>query len=101
MKLTSAGPATTRRTFLARVPLAVWICVAVVAAHGLFFWLVWNKHFLPKVPPAPVAPTPANFTVLETRRVDPRTGATVIERQFTLSTSLASPPPAPAASKAP
>jgi hypothetical protein len=84
-----------------RVPLAVWIGAGVVAAHALFFWLVWDKHFLPKVPPAPPTPPPVNFGVRETQSRDPQTGETLVERDFSISTHLATPPSSPAVSKSP
>ncbi len=83
------------------VPLAVWIGLGVVAVHALFFWLVWNKHFLPEVPPPPPTPLPDNFGARETRRVDPHTGEIVTERDFTVSTRLATPLPSPTISKSP
>jgi hypothetical protein len=83
------------------VPVVVWIGLGVVAAHALFFWLVWNMHFLPEVPPPPPTPLPVNFGARETRTVDPRTGEIVTERDFSVSTQLASPPPSPTISKSP
>jgi hypothetical protein len=84
-----------------RIPLAVWIGVGVVGAHALFFWAVWNKHFLPKVPPPPPPTPPVNFAARETQSVDPRTGATVVERDFTVSTQLATPVLSPGPAKTP
>lgn len=75
-----------------RVPLAVWIVLAVVAIHVVFFWAVSDKHFLPRTRYVPPAPTP-NFGTGETRSVDPRTGETTTERQFQVSTRLATPKP--------
>ena len=76
---------------LRRVPLAVLIVVGVVVVHGLLFWAVSDKHFLPKARYVPPAPTP-NFGTGEHRSVDPQTGETTTERQFQVSTVLATPP---------
>jgi hypothetical protein len=84
-----------------RLPLAVWIGAGVVGAHALFFWAVWDKHFLPKVPPPPPTPLPVNFGARQTRSIDPLTGRTVVERDFTVSTRLATPIPSPSVSKSP
>ncbi len=92
-----AGPPARRRG----LPLALWVGLAVVGAHLLFFLLVWDKHFLPKVPPPPPPPLAINFGARQTRTVDPRTGATVTEQDFTVSTQLASPPPTPTTSRSP
>ena len=86
----AAGPPDRRR----RLPLLVWIGVAVVAVHALFFWAVWNRHFLPRVPPPPM-PTPVNFGARRSQSVDPRTGETVVESDFTVSTHLVTPPSSP------
>ncbi len=75
-----------------RVPLAVWIGLAVVAVHALFFWAVSDKQFLPKARYVPPPPTP-NFGAGERRSVDPQTGETTTERQFQVSTLLATPKP--------
>ena len=76
---------------LRRVPLAVWIVLGVVAVHVLLFWAVSDKHFLPKARYVPPAPTP-NFGTGEHRSVDPQTGEATTERQFQVSTVLATPP---------
>jgi hypothetical protein len=75
-----------------RVPTVVWVAVGVVVVHALFFWLVWDKHFLPRVPPPPLGPPPVNFQVRDKPGVDPQTGRPVLERDFTISTQLATPP---------
>ena len=80
--------------FWRRVPLAVWIVLGVVAAHLLFFWAVSDKGFLPKARYVPPPPTP-NFGAGERRSVDPQTGETTTERQFQVSTRLATPPVGP------
>ena len=74
------------------VPLAVWIVLAVVAFHALAFWVLADKHFLPKtryIPPLP----PANFGARQQTRVDPRTGEVTTESEYVVSTRLASPTP--------
>jgi hypothetical protein len=90
-------PKITRRS----IPLAVWIGLGVVGAHALFFWAVWDKHFLPKVPPPPPTPLPVNFGARQTQSTDPLTGQTVVERDFTVSTRLATPVPSPRVSRPP
>ena len=75
-----------------RVPLAGWIVPGVVAIHLWFFWAVSDKHFLPKARYVPPPPTP-NFGTGEHRSVDPQTGETTTERQFQVSTVLATPAP--------
>ena len=75
-----------------RVPLAVWIVLAVVAFHALAFWMLADKHFLPKtryIPPPP----PANFGARQQTSVDPRTGEVTTESEYVVSTHLASPTP--------
>ena len=84
-----------------RVNLAIWIVPCVIAAHALFFWAVWDKHYLPKVPPPPATPPRPNFVERRTERVDPRTGAVVIEHDFTISTHLATPVPSATVSGSP
>ncbi len=79
-----------------RVPLAGWIVLAVVAAHALFFWAVSDKGFLPEARYVPPPPTP-NFGAGERRNVDPQTGQATTERQFQVSTQLATPKPPPKA----
>lgn len=79
-------------SLLRRIPLAGWIVLGVVAIHVLFFWAVSDKHFLPKTRYVPPAPTP-NFGAGEQRSVDPQTGAATTERQFQVSTQLATPRP--------
>ena len=77
-----------------RYTMAIWIAPCVIGAHALFFWAVWDKHFLPKVPPPPATPPPVNFAARQTESTDPRTGQTVVEHDFTISTRLATPPAA-------
>ena len=76
-----------------RVPLAVWIVVGVVVVHLLFFWVVSDKHFLPKTRYVPPAPTP-NFGARRSTTVDPQTGEITTRSEFVVSTKLATPPPA-------
>ena len=76
----------------ARVPLAVWIVLAVVAFHALAFWVLADKHFLPKaryIPPVP----PTNFGARQQTMVDPQTGEVTTETDYVVSTHLASPAP--------
>ena len=81
------------KRLLGKVPLPVWVVGAVVAVHALAFWLLADKHFLPKTRYLP-PPTPAvNFAAGDRSSVDPQTGETTTERQFTVSTRLATPPP--------
>jgi hypothetical protein len=84
-----------------RVPLIVWLALGVIGAHALFFWLVWDKHFLPRVPPPPPGPPPVNFQVRDKQIVDPQSGQPVVERDFTISTNLATPPAAAGAARSP
>ncbi len=84
------APAPPRR----RVPLAVWIVLAVVAFHLVFFWVVSNKHFLPKARYVAPAPTP-NFGARQTVSTDPQTGEVTTRRDFVVSTTLATPRPTP------
>ncbi len=72
--------------------MAVWIVLAVIVVHGLFFWAVSDKHFLPKARYVPPPPTP-NFGTGEQRSADPQTGEVTTERQFQVSTQLATPKP--------
>ena len=78
------------------MPLAVWIGLAVVAVHVLLFWAVSDKGFLPKARYVPPPPTP-NFGTGESRSVDPQTGETTTERQFQVSTQMATPTVRPTA----
>ncbi len=79
------------KPLVSRVPLPVWVIGAVVAVHALAFWLLADKHFLPKARYLP-PPTPAvNFAAGDRSSVDPQTGETTTERQFTVSTRLATP----------
>ena len=76
----------------ARVPAAVWIVLTVVVFHALAFWVLADKHFLPKtryIPPLP----PANFGARQQTSVDPRTGEVTTETEYVVSTRLASPMP--------
>ena len=76
-----------------KVPLPVWVVGAVVVVHALAFWLLADKHFLPKARYLP-PPTPeVNFAAGDRSSVDPQTGETTTERQFTVSTRMATPPP--------
>ena len=75
-----------------QVPLAVWIVLAVVAFHALAFWVLADKHFLPKIRYIPPLP-PANFGARQQIRVDPRTGEVTTESEYVVSTHLASPTP--------
>ncbi len=80
------------KSFVGKVPLPVWIIGAVVGVHALAFWLLADKHFLPKARYLP-PPTPAvNFAAGDRSSVDPQTGEMTTERQFTVSTRLATPP---------
>lgn len=78
-----------------RVPLAVWIILAVVGAHLAFFWAVSDKHFLPRTRYVPPPPTP-NFGARRTESVDPQTGERTTRTDFVVSTQLATPLPSPA-----
>ena len=80
--------------FLRRVPLAVWIVLAVVAFHVAFFLLVADKGYLPETRHIPPAPTP-NFGSRRSTVVDPRTGEVTTETEYVISTRLATPPPTP------
>ena len=76
-----------------KVPLAAWIIGGVVGVHLLAFWLLADKHFLPKARYLP-PPTPAvNFAAGAHASVDPQTGAVTTEQEFTVSTLLVTPPP--------
>ena len=62
------------KPLVSRVPLSVWIIGAVVAVHALAFWLLADKHFLPKTRYLP-PPTPAvNFAAGDRSSIDPQTG---------------------------
>lgn len=76
-----------------RVPVAVWVVLGVVAAHLLFFWVVADKHFLPKTRYIAPAPTP-NFGARRSTSVDPQTGEVTTHEEFVVSTRLVKPPPA-------
>ena len=65
--------------------------LGVVAIHLLFFWAVSDQHFLPKTRYVPPRPTP-NFGAGQHTSVDPQTGEVTTERQFQVSTQLATPP---------
>lgn len=76
-----------------RMPLAVWIIVGVMILHAIVFWVVSDKRFLPKTRYLP-PPTPAvNFGAAGGSSVDPQTGETTAEQEFTVSTRLVTPPP--------
>ena len=90
------------RTFLAqprsrrwwqRVPVAAWVIVVVAVGHGLFFWLVEDAHFMPRVGPYSSPPSPPNFGARKETVVDPQTGETRTETLFVVSTELATPTP--------
>ena len=83
-----------RRSWWRRVPVAAWVIAAVALGHGLFFWLVEDKHFMPPVGPYSPPPSPANFGSRTNTTVDPRTGETTTETLFVVSTQLATPTPA-------
>ena len=89
-----AGPvadASRARPLALRVPLPVWIVAGVVALHLLFFWLVADKHYLPKARYIPPVPTP-NFAARRTTTVDPQTGEVTMRSDFVISTKFATPP---------
>ena len=75
------------------VPLAVWIVLAVVAFHALAFWVLADKHFLPKTRYVPPPPPPVNFGARRQTSVDPRTGEVTTVSEYVVSTRLASPTP--------
>ena len=76
-----------------RVPAAGWVIAVVALGHGLFFWLVADRHFMPPVGPYSPPPLPPNFGARTTTTVDPQTGATTKETLFVVSTQLATPTP--------
>ena len=82
-----------RFAFGRRVPLAAWVIAAVAAGHGLFFWLVADGHFMPKVGLYSPPPSPPNFGARRTTTVDPQTGETTTETLFVVSTQLVTPTP--------
>lgn len=75
------------------MPVAVWVIAAVAAGHGLFFWLVANKLFMPKVGEYSPPPSPPNFGARRTTTVDPQTGETTTETLFVVGTQLTTPTP--------
>lgn len=77
-----------------RVPVAGWVLAGVAVGHGLFFWLVEDKHFMPPVGEYSPPPPPPNFGARRTTTVDPQTGETTTETLFVVSTQLATPTPA-------
>ncbi len=81
-----------RRAARRRMPTAGWIVLGVVAFHAVAFWVVADRHFLPKVPRVP-PPQPANFGAGQRTSVDPQTGEVTTETQYVVSTRLASPAP--------
>ena len=87
-------PSALRFSWLRRVPLAAWVIAAVATGHGLFFWLVEDKHFMPPVGPYSPPPSPPNFGSRQTTTVDPQTGERTTETLFVVSTELATPTPA-------
>jgi hypothetical protein len=65
----------------------IGIVLAVAAVHGAVFWLVADKHVLPRreyIPP----PEPPNFAAAEFTATDPQTGGKIVVRQFNVSTKL-------------
>ncbi len=94
MKAPAAPESDRRFAWLRRVPVAGWVIAAVALGHGLFFWLVEDAHFTPKVGPYSPPPPAANFGARRTTSVDPQTGETRTETLFVVSTELASPAPA-------
>ena len=75
------------------MPIAAWVIAAVAVGHGLFFWLVEDAHFMPKVGPYSPPPSPPNFGARREAIVDPQTGETTTETLFVVSTQLATPTP--------
>ncbi len=73
--------------------MAAWVVAAVAAGHGLFFWLVENKQFMPDVGGYSPPPSPPNFGSRKTTTVDPRTGEATTETLFVVSTQLVTPTP--------
>lgn len=76
------------------MPVAVWVIAVVALAHGLFFWLVEDKQFMPKVGGYSPPPSPPNFGARTTTTFDPQTGEKTTETIFVVSTQLATPTPA-------
>lgn len=71
-----------------RVPLVAWVILGVVAVHVGAFWLLADKHFLPKVRRVPATP-PADFAAQHrTKVVDPASSETVTESDYVVSTQL-------------
>ena len=87
-------PRAASRRWWQRVPVVAWVIAAVALGHGLFFWLVEDKQFMPKVGPYSPPPPPPNFGAREMTTVAPRTGEKTTETLFVVSTQLASPTPA-------
>ena len=56
------------------------------------FWVLADKHFLPKTPYIP-PPPPANFGARQQTRIDPESGEVTTESEYVVSTHLASPAP--------
>ena len=75
-----------------RVPLLAWIALGVVGAHLLVFWMLADKHYLPKVRYLPPE-QPPTFELRRQAGLDARTGEPVNRSDFTVSTRLATPPP--------
>ena len=74
------------------MPLAVWVAGVVVAGHVLFFWMVADKHFLPKTRYV-TPPPPPNFAARRTVTTAPQTGEVTTRNDFVVSTTLATPRP--------
>ncbi len=60
------------------------IAFGVIAAHGLFFWLVGDSSALPKIKYVP----PDNFHAKSGDFTDPKTGGKLHVQEFTVSTRL-------------
>jgi hypothetical protein len=62
----------------------ITILLAVILAHGLFFWYVADKKVLP--PREHI--DPPNFVMKEARFTDPKTGDKMHYEELTVSTKL-------------
>jgi hypothetical protein len=82
------------------VPVLAWIVLAVVALHGIAFWLLADRHYLPPARYIPPPPAP-NFAARRQTRIDPRTGEITTETEYVVSTHLASPRPSSTGPAAP
>jgi hypothetical protein len=63
------------------------IAVAVIAAHGLLFWMISGASALPKANYIP----PPNFVAKEAKFVDKATGEKMVYHEYHVSTKLALP----------